>query len=175
MQDRRISWVKWGAGAAALAFSLAVASIALRPPVDAPEPVPAPEPAPAPEVTPAQPDPAEEAAVQAVPSGQPVTLQEAIFEAQGDGGEWLRLRFIAPRIGADAGDARVPFDAAADDLEYLCRAVALPVVERSGRPVTLIVLSLAESETRFGDAAPEITQYFEAFRPESGDCIWEEF
>jgi len=171
-----MAWVRWIGGALALAFSVAVAAIALRPPAPTPEPAPLSDSAPLAEPSPiAEPARAPEAATpaQGVPTGQPMRLLEAIFEDQGSGQTWLRLRFVAPRIGEGAG--RVPFSEAAADMEFLCRRVGLPVLERSGRPVVLIVVSLAAEETIFGESQPDVIQFFEAFRPESDDCIWEEY
>lgn len=106
---------------------------------------------------------------QSVPSGQPVTLQEAILEPQPEGGHWLRLRFIAPRLAGGGPDA------ALDDMEYLCRTVGLPVIAQSGQPVSRVVVSLASESVEFGSAAPGATQYFEVYTPSEDDCIWEEF
>ncbi|WP_155326526.1 DUF6497 family protein [Alkalilacustris brevis] len=113
------------------------------------------------------------AAGQSVPSGQPVGLHEAILEPQPDGTHWLRLRFIAPRLGEDA--SQIGPEAAQDDMDYLCRTVGLPVAERSGREVSRVVISLSREEVDFGVAAPGVTQYFEAYLPAMDDCIWEEF
>lgn len=106
-----------------------------------------------------------------VPSGQPVTLQEAFLELQEDGGLWLRLRFVAPALAE--GPGQVGFDVAEADMLHLCRSLGLSFAE--GQDVSLIVISLADRPVEFGDRMTDVVQFFEAFRPEDGDCIWDEF
>jgi len=38
-----------------------------------------------------------------------------------------------------------------------------------------VVISFSAAEVPFGEAAPEVTQFFEAYRVEDGTCIWEAF
>jgi hypothetical protein len=108
----------------------------------------------------------------AVPSGQPVTLDEVIWE-DGDGAAVLRLRFLAPEIAAEGGT--VGFEAAEGDMHHLCETVGLPLVAAEGRAVAQIVVSLADRPVPFGEADPAVTQFFDAFRPEAGSCVWEGF
>ncbi len=121
---------------------------------------------------PSPPDPVAEAPV-ALPSGQEVALIEALWEDQGGGPWWLRLRYLAPAIAAGAG--QVDADAATDDMLALCRRDALPMLESDSRPVEQIIVSLSAEAVEFGASAPDVMQYFDAYRPEDGDCIWEEF
>ena len=37
----------------------------------------------------------------------------------------------------------------------------------------MIVVSLADRETEFGQSDPDVTQFFEAYRPVDNTCIWE--
>ncbi|PWE33709.1 acetolactate synthase [Maritimibacter sp. 55A14] len=106
-----------------------------------------------------------------VPSGQPVSLLEAIWE---DGAAApLRLRFLAPRIAqADGG---ITFAEAESDLAHLCKTVALPLIAEAGRTPARVIVSLSDRAVPHGQADPEATQFFEAFRPEDGRCIWEAF
>lgn len=101
-----------------------------------------------------------------VPSGQSVTLKEAFLEEQDDGAMWLRVRFLAPWISQNAA----AYDLAAADMAHVCRAV-LPVARGAER----IVVSFSAAEVPFGEAAPGVIQFFEMFRPDGDDCIWEEF
>ena len=106
----------------------------------------------------------------AVPSGQPVTLIEVLAEAQPDG-LWLRLRFLAPQIAAEGAD----FAVATTDMLHLCRAHGLPLLKSDYPDAMRIVVSLSDRRLEFGVSDPDATQFFEAYQPQSGDCIWEEF
>ncbi|MBK5928207.1 DUF6497 family protein [Rhodobaculum claviforme] len=106
-----------------------------------------------------------------VPSRQPVTLQEAFWEEQADGALWLRLRFIAPRIGSAPGE--YGFDLVEWDMVHLCETLGLPWADAAG--AELIVVSLAAEAVEFGAQTPDVAQFFEAYRPEDGECLWEEY
>lgn len=105
-----------------------------------------------------------------VPSGQDVTFQESFYEEQADGALWARFRFVMPAIarGGEVGYAEV-----ADDFLHLCDVYVLPGLD--GDLPKQIVISLADRETEFGVPDPAATQFFEAFRVESGACMWEGF
>lgn len=109
----------------------------------------------------------------AVPSGQRVSLIEAIVGAPGPGGLTARFRFLAPEIAREAG--RIGFAEAAPDMLYLCESYALPRLAEPGPEVAQVIISLSDRPVPFGQAAPEATQFFEAYRPEGGRCIWEGF
>ena len=106
-----------------------------------------------------------------VPSGQPVTLGDVIWDEVD--GTWLRLRFLAPGIARDG--ASPGFETVGADLLHLCETVGLALLEHDGREVERIVVSLADREVPFGTSDAEATQYFDAFRPQAGRCIWEAF
>lgn len=108
-----------------------------------------------------------------VPSGQPVDFVEMIWDAAGPAGLTYRFRFLAPEIAREGGS--VDSLAAAGDMAHLCEAYALPRVASPGPVPGQIVISLADRLVPFGAAVPEATQYFEAYRPEDGACILEEF
>lgn len=107
-----------------------------------------------------------------VPSGQPVTLEEVLLD-EAPGAPWLRLRFLAPGI-APAGGAVDP-EAAALDMDHLCREVAVPYVLHHGLAPERVVVSLADRILPFGVSDPETTQFFELYRIEDAACIWEAF
>ena len=109
----------------------------------------------------------------AVPSGQPVTLQDVIWSEAGPAGLALRFRFVAPQIARNGGT--VDFELASADMRDLCQTFALPRIAEFGPAPQQIIISLAESPLPFGEAAPEVTQFFEAYRVENGTCIWEMF
>ena len=148
--DPRIRRIARWAFAAGIAFAIIVAAIALAPRA---EPQALPE------------GPLE------VPSRQEVTLLEAFYEEQEGGAIWLRLRFVAPRIGSGPGE--LGFDVVEWDMLHLCEALGIPWAEAGG--AELIVVSFASAPVEFGEADPDVAQFFEAYRPENGDCMWEEF
>ena len=106
----------------------------------------------------------------AVPSGQPVTLQEVIWNAPGAQGLTLRFRFVAPDIRAGGP---VDFDTAMTDMLHLCQTYALPRLAEFGPAPEQVIISLADAPLPFGESAPEATQFFEAYRIEDGTCVWE--
>lgn len=107
-----------------------------------------------------------------VPSGQPVTFHEVIWEAEGDLNIY-RFRYIAPEISRDGG--RISFAQAEIDIKHLCESSALPALMAQKRPVDKIIISLSDQEVEFGKPAPEATQFFEVYSPDGAACIWEGF
>ncbi|HSF64694.1 MAG TPA: DUF6497 family protein [Paracoccaceae bacterium] len=105
-----------------------------------------------------------------VPSGQEVRLLDVIRDQPGPGGLTYRFRFVAPAIAQS-----VDFETAAADMEHLCRTYALPRLSQIGPVPAQVIVSLADRPVAFGEAAPEVTQFFEAYRIEDNDCIWEAF
>ncbi|TCM88059.1 DUF6497 family protein [Rhodovulum steppense] len=108
-----------------------------------------------------------------VPSGQSVTLFDAITGEPGPEGLTVRFRFLAPQIARAGGT--MPYELAAGDIEYLCDNYALPRLSNIGPEVSQIVITLMDRPVPFGQPDPEATQFFEAFRPEDGRCLWEGF
>lgn len=106
-----------------------------------------------------------------VPSGQPVTLQDVIWNAPGPEGMALRFRFIAPQIAREGGS--VSFEVAVEDMLALCETYALPRLSDVGPAPTQVIISFSDIPVPFGEAMPEATQFFEAFSIVDGTCIWE--
>jgi len=104
-----------------------------------------------------------------VPSGIVLSLHEVLEDVQPDGALWLRLRYVAPDLTVDQHQRMV------DDFAVLCDSQALAYTPEQGRPASQAVISIASAEVDFGASAPDITQFFEAFRLENGTCIWEIF
>ena len=50
---------------------------------------------------------------------------------------------------------------------------ALPRIPGIGPQPSQLIISMADRALPFGEAAPEAIQYFEAFRLENGQCVWE--
>lgn len=109
----------------------------------------------------------------AVPSGQPITFHESIWGARGPSGLTMRFRFITPEIARTTGS--VDFESAEIDMAYLCETYAVPRLSQTGPQVSQIIISFADRELEFGYAAPEATQFFEAYRRDGTSCIWEGF
>lgn len=106
----------------------------------------------------------------ALPSGQALSLIEVIDEPAPAGGTWSRWRYLAPEIGKTLSFADIEADFA-----HLCQRHALPELAARGAAVEQIIISMADRKLEFGAADPDATQFFEAFRIEGQDCIWEGF
>lgn len=107
----------------------------------------------------------------AVPSGQPVTLLDVIWNEMGPDGLTLRFRFLAPQIARTGGSVDV--DTATTDMQALCESFALPRISDFGPVPQQVIISLSDMNVPFGETAPEATQFFEAFTIRDGACIWE--
>lgn len=105
-----------------------------------------------------------------MPSGLSLYLQEMLVEAQPDGARVGRFRFVAPALAAGVSFARVE-----EDFAFLCAQVAVPELAQVQPDVAQVVISLASAELEFGASDSSVIQFFEAFRIESGLCIWEGF
>ncbi|EAQ02757.1 hypothetical protein OB2597_15285 [Pseudooceanicola batsensis HTCC2597] len=105
----------------------------------------------------------------AVPSGFVLVRQEVLEETQPDGTLWIRLRYVSPGITRD------DYASVTGDFEALCRTDALAYEPATPAPAAQAVISISSSPVSFGTAAPEVTQFFEVFSLEDGDCIWEAF
>lgn len=108
----------------------------------------------------------------AVPSGQRVELHEVLID-DANGESLLRFRFVAPRIGRDAGD--IGYDVSAIDMDHLCNNLVPAYLAEFGLSHTRVVISLADRAVPFGATDPEATQFFEIYRLEGDRCIWEEY
>ena len=109
-----------------------------------------------------------------VPSGQPVTFLDAIWNEPGPAGLTARFRFVAPQIAQHGGT--VDFDTASADMEDLCNTYALPRIETTTGPrPAQVVISLSDRPVEFGVISPDATQFFEAYSIVDGACVWEAF
>ncbi len=114
-----------------------------------------------------------------VPSGQQVLLSEVLMD-DSPGALWARFRFVAPGIsrpgtGADGGSEGMDFARSAADMEHLCDSLALDYLRQHELAPRMVVISFSDRPVEFGTPDPEATQFFEAYRPEGGRCIWEAF
>lgn len=102
-----------------------------------------------------------------LPSGLMVHLIDVVQDAPSPAGLAVRFRFLAPEL------AQVDFDTAAADMLHLCQTYALSRLPNTGPQASQIIISLSDRVVPFGEAAPEALQYFEAYRIENGECVWE--
>lgn len=108
-----------------------------------------------------------------LPSGQTVTLIEALSNIPGNDGLAIRYRFLAPAIARDGGT--IDADTAGSDMDWLCNTYALPRLPKYGPQPAEIIISMADRDVPFGEDHPEATQFFNAYRIEGGACEWEMF
>jgi hypothetical protein len=107
-----------------------------------------------------------------VPSGQAVDLNEVLVDdTQGE--TWVRFRFVAPQIARGGGT--VTYETAVTDMEHLCRHMVIPYLSDFALDPSRIVISMSDRDVPFGEANPQATQYFEAYRLADDNCIWEAF
>jgi hypothetical protein len=105
-----------------------------------------------------------------VPSGQPVTFHEMLWDRPGSGLVY-RFRFVAPEIGQEGRE----YEDVEVDMRHLCETYAIPRLAEIGPQPSQIVISLSQQETEFGVAYDDVTQFFEAYRIEDETCILEFF
>jgi hypothetical protein len=105
-----------------------------------------------------------------LPSGMAVEPLDTIQNAPGPEGLTIRFRFLAPAIAGTIADA----DTLAD-MTWLCETYALPRLPVTGPAPAQVIISLADRPIDFGVSDPQVTQFFEAFRPDGQTCAWEAF
>jgi hypothetical protein len=104
-----------------------------------------------------------------VPSGRALSLIDIVTNAPGPAGATARFRFLAPGLSADEAET------AATDMQALCDSFAIKRIDGMVPAPQQIVISFADAAVPFGEAAPDVVQFFESFRPENGGCVWEVF
>ena len=60
-------------------------------------------------------------------------------------------------------------------MQALCDSFALPRTDGMVPAPQQIVISFAGAAVPFGEAAPDVVQFFESYRIENGACVWEVF
>ncbi len=104
-----------------------------------------------------------------VPSGRELSLIDVITNAPGPAGAAARFRFLAP--GLASADAETAFA----DMQVVCDSFALERTKGTVPEPQQIIITFMSAEVPFGDAAPDVVQFFESFRVENGACVWEVF
>ncbi len=104
-----------------------------------------------------------------VPSGRDVQLIDVITNIAGTAGAAARFRFLVPDLAAD------DFATSVEDMQQLCDVYALPKTLGTVPQPQQIIISLAAAEVPFGQAAPDVVQFFETYRIEDGACVVDPF
>lgn len=104
-----------------------------------------------------------------VPSGRDLSLIDVITNAPGPQGAAARFRFLAPDLTSEDAEA------AAADMQVVCDSFALARTDGMVPEPQQIIISFASAAVPFGEAAPDVVQFFESFRIENGACVWEVF
>jgi hypothetical protein len=104
-----------------------------------------------------------------VPSGRELSLIDIVTNAPGPAGATARFRFLAPGLTPD------DLESAADDMQALCDSFAIGRIDGMVPAPQQIVISFSSAVVPFGEAAPDVVQFFESYRPEAGACVWEVF
>jgi hypothetical protein len=104
-----------------------------------------------------------------VPSGREVSLIDVVTNAPGPEGATARFRFLVPDLSTN------DVETTADDMQALCDGYALPRVEGMVPKPQQVIISLASEAVPFGQPAPEVVQFFEAYRIADGACVWAAF
>lgn len=108
----------------------------------------------------------------AAPSGLAADLHEVRLEPVGVptlSVTAVRLRYVLPAIG---GASAVEFERIEPDFQYLCETDGLKHRAKSAPNAEQIVISIASAQTAFGEIAPDVVQYFDAFDVREDTCIW---
>lgn len=104
-----------------------------------------------------------------VPSGRSLSLIDVITNAPGPEGATARFRFLAQDLSPEDTEA------AAADMQALCDDFALERIDGMVPAPQQIVITFMSEAVPFGEAAPDVVQFFESYRPENGACVWEVF
>ncbi|MEZ5769546.1 MAG: DUF6497 family protein [Paracoccaceae bacterium] len=108
-----------------------------------------------------------------LPSGRAVTFLDVVHGAPGPGGLTVRFRFIEPDLRAVIDTT--PYDELEADMHFLCETYAVEQISNIGPQPSTVMISISDRPVEFGAQDPDVVQIFEAYRPESGACIWEGF
>ena len=60
-------------------------------------------------------------------------------------------------------------------MQAVCDSFAIQRIDGMVPAPQQIVISFASEVVPFGEAAPDVVQFFESYRPENGACVWEVF
>ncbi len=104
-----------------------------------------------------------------VPSGRELSLIDVITNAPGPQGAAARFRFLVPGLASEDVESSVA------DMQAVCDGFALERTEGMVPAPQQIIITFMGAAVPFGEAAPDVVQFFESFRVENGACVWEVF
>jgi Family of unknown function (DUF6497) len=104
-----------------------------------------------------------------VPSGRELALIDVITNAPGPEGAAARFRFLAPGLAPD------DVETANADMQVVCDTFALERTDGMVPEPQQIIITFMGAAVPFGEAAPDVLQFFESFRIENGGCVREVF
>lgn len=104
-----------------------------------------------------------------VPSGRALSLVDVITNAPGPAGAAARFRFLVPDLSAEDAETALA------DMQVVCDSFALERTRGTVPEPQQIIITFMSAEVPFGDAAPDVVQFFESFRVKNGTCVWEVF
>lgn len=104
-----------------------------------------------------------------VPSGRELSLIDVVTNAPGPAGATARFRFLAPGLAQDEAEA------AAVDMQAVCDTFAIKRIDGMVPAPQQIVITFMSASVPFGEAAPDVVQFFESYKPDNGACVWEVF
>lgn len=104
-----------------------------------------------------------------VPSGRELSLIDVITNAPGPAGAAARFRFLAPGLSQD------DVDSASADMQAVCDSYAVKRIDGMVPAPQQILITFMSASVPFGEAAPDVVQFFESYKPENGSCVWEVF
>ena len=103
-------------------------------------------------------------------SGLTVVRSDVLFEPPGayDAARQLvRLRYVSEEL------PEYSFERISGDFQELCERDGLAVADDFAPNATQLIVSLSSEPVVFGETAPNVVQYFDAFRRDGDTCIWE--
>lgn len=104
-------------------------------------------------------------------SGLVVSLHETRLEPVGaptHGVRTVRLRYVSSQLEETA----FSFERIEGDFIELCASFGLKTRAQSAPKAEQVIISIASQPTAFGESAPKVAQYFDAFLVEGDTCIW---
>ena len=104
-----------------------------------------------------------------VPSGRALSLIDVITNAPGPSGAAARFRFLAPGLASEDVESSL------EDMQAICDGFALERTRGMVPEPQQIIITFMSAAVPFGEAAPDVVQFFEAFRVENDACVWEVF
>jgi Family of unknown function (DUF6497) len=104
-----------------------------------------------------------------VPSGRALSLIDIVTNAPGPAGATARFRFLAPDL------TPAELETASADMQAVCDSFAISRIDGMVPAPQQIIITFMSAEVPFGEAAPDVVQFFESYRPENGACVWEVF